>query len=322
MTLVLRKLLASSTFAIAGALESIVQPTQGQAADRQEPAESLERRAGSGLRSARRNGRGMDRGRAAEAALRSRPRGHRAGNRRPRRLCRSSPPPSSHNAKGKALLKALEIAFAKAGELGAAREGDHLYRIAHAPRATCFASARGQSVRRGHRPVQRLEHRRPIQRDLRRRGWSATQGTDRVTGSRSGRHALRAGGLLPRAGPHHDRHRSRRGGHQPPVLLPGGELRPALEPAAHRAAHRPLPPLRPAARRGRGELPQPQERGRPARLRAAVREVPALRGRLRRQRRGAGRHRVGRGFREAHRRHLPALPQARGDPGRLRSAPA
>ena len=45
--------------------------------------------------------------------------------------------------------------------------------------------------------------------------------------------------------------------------------------------------------------------------RTAVREVPALRRRLRRQRRGARRDRVRRRFREAHRRHLPALPQAR-----------
>ena len=46
---------------------------------------------------------------------------------------------------------------------------------------------------------------------------------------------------------------------------------------------------------------------------AAVAEVPAVRRRLRRQRRSAGRHRVRRGFREAHRRHLPELPRARRD---------
>ena len=52
------------------------------------------------------------------------------------------------------------------------------------------------------------------------------------------------------------------GGHQPPVLLAGRELRPAVESAAHRAAHRSLPSLRAEARRGRRELPQP-DRTRP-----------------------------------------------------------
>ena len=104
------------------------------------------------------------------------------------------------------------------------------------------------------------------------------QGTDRITRLAHRRHALCAGGLFPRAGPDHDRHRGRRRGHQPAVLLARGELRPAVESAADRAAHRPLPSLRPEARRRRRQLPQPQERGRPARLRTAVRKVQLFEG--------------------------------------------
>jgi ERCC4-related helicase len=40
-----------------------------------------------------------------------------------------------------------------------------------------------------------------------------------------------------------------------------------------------------------------------------VGEVQAVRGHLRSQRRGARGHRVGRGLREAHRGHLPAVPE-------------
>ena len=71
------------------------------------------------------------------------------------------------------------------------------------------------------------------------------------------RQAPGAGGGVPEpdADPDHDRGRG--GGAEPPVLQPGGELRPALEPAAGGAAHRPLPPLRPAARRAGAELPEP-----------------------------------------------------------------
>ena len=59
MTLVLRKLLASSTFAIAGALDIDLQPAQGQAPETG-AGRVARRRAGPGLRSARRDRRGMD----------------------------------------------------------------------------------------------------------------------------------------------------------------------------------------------------------------------------------------------------------------------
>ena len=60
MTLVLRKLLASSTFAIAGALETISKRLQAKL-QKHEPSERVGRRTGQGLRSPRRNCRGVGR---------------------------------------------------------------------------------------------------------------------------------------------------------------------------------------------------------------------------------------------------------------------
>jgi hypothetical protein len=90
----------------------------------------------------------------------------------------------------------------------------------------------------------------------------------------------RAGGALPQPRHGDDRHRGRRRGHQPPVLFSGHQLRSALEPAARRAAHRALPPLRAAVRRGRRQLHRPQQRRRPSRVPALGTEVPALQRRL------------------------------------------
>ena len=139
---------------------------------------------------------------------------------------------------------------------------------------------------------------------------------------RVGRPAPGAGGGVPRREPDPAHDRGRRRGAEPPVLQPGGELRPALEPSADRAAHRPLPPLRPGPRRAGGELPEPPERRRRPPLRAARREAPALRRRLRILRRGAGRARQRRRFRAARPRHLPVVPHRRGGRPGLRGASA
>ena len=55
--------------------------------------------------------------------------------------------------------------------------------------------------------------------------------------------------LLPKRGYHHDCHRSGCRRHQPPVLLPYRQLRHALESPTHRAANRTLPSLRAEVRR-------------------------------------------------------------------------
>ena len=96
---------------------------------------------------------------------------------------------------------------------------------------------------------------------------------------------------------HPDRDRVRRRRHQPSILFVAGELRPALESPARRAADRPLPSLRPEDRRDRREFHQRQEPGRAAHLPAPRPEIPAVRRRVRCQRRGVGRDRERRRFR-------------------------
>ena len=84
-----------------------------------------------------------------------------------------------------------------------------------------------------------------------------------------------------------DRHRIRRRGHQPSVLLAACQFRSAVESATGGAAHRPLSSLRPEDRRAGGQLPQPEEPRRGARVRAPRRQIQAVRGRFRGERRGA-----------------------------------
>jgi hypothetical protein len=165
------------------------------------------------------------------------------------------PPPSNTTPRARRCSRRWIVAFAKAKRSAPSRRPSSSPSPAHAGYLLrCWRTARfGDGIvlfngtntddgskrsttrlaqtPRGHRPHHRLQLRR---------------------------HALGAGRALPRAGPHHDRHRGRRRRHQPPVLLAGHQLRPALEPAAHRAAHRPLPSLRAEARRGGGQFPQPQ----------------------------------------------------------------
>ena len=86
-------------------------------------------------------------------------------------------------------------------------------------------------------------------------------GTDRISGSSS-------------ADP--DRHRGRRGRDQSAVLQSGRQLRPALEPAEDRATHRALPSLRAEVRCCGRELSQQGERCRSTRLPSARRKVPSL----------------------------------------------
>ena len=120
MTLVLRKLLASSTFAIAGALESIARRLKDQL-KQQEPAESLEAELDQDYEALDETAEewpddqppaplsDADR-KALEAEI--------ADLDSFARLATSI----SHNAKGKALLKALGVAFKQTKELGAAEK--------------------------------------------------------------------------------------------------------------------------------------------------------------------------------------------------------
>ena len=120
MTLVLRKLLASSTFAIAGALESISNRLKAKL-QKKEPAESLEDELDKDYEALDETAEEWSEDEPAEPlsdADRAAIEAEVADLDSFAHLAVSI----SHNAKGKALVKALAIAFAKARELGAAEK--------------------------------------------------------------------------------------------------------------------------------------------------------------------------------------------------------
>jgi len=119
MTLVLRKLLASSTFAIAGALASLSRRLQAQL--RKEPQALLEEELDQDYETLGETAEEWSEPEAAEPlsqADRAAIEGEIADLERFRRLAVSI----TYNAKGKALLIALQRAFAEADRLGAARK--------------------------------------------------------------------------------------------------------------------------------------------------------------------------------------------------------
>ena len=184
-----------------------------------------------------------------------------------RRVRATSQPPSSRTPKGARFLKALEVGFAKAREFGR-RKGNHLHGVPADP--VLLLRVLADSPLRNVSCCSTAPIPTNGQGDLRRMA-GAPRGTDRVTGSKTAdmRSALvdyfRDQGqimIATEAGAE---------GHQSSVLLAGRQLRPAVEPAADRAAYRSLPPLRPEARRRRRQFPEPQERGGPARLSASCR---------------------------------------------------
>ena len=120
MTLVLRKLLASSTFAIAGALTSISNRLKRKLRQA-EPAESLEDELNQDFEALNETAEEWEEDeptQAISAADRSALEQEIADLDGFARLATSI----DHNAKGTALLKALDVAFAKADELGAPRK--------------------------------------------------------------------------------------------------------------------------------------------------------------------------------------------------------
>ena len=229
--LVYRKILASSSFALAATLGAgrLRQRSTRRSAAPRLPARPTRSRAGAGRLRPRRRRSWFD----EAAPPRPRPGARPALRGRGASSCAPAPRwrrAIQVNAKGEALVRGLDRCFTVAQACGWPEKAVVFteFRRTQDYLAKLLAVAR----LRGHLPLRRrLGHRR----------------------SGPG-----AGGGVPRPDPDppHDRGRGR--GAQPPVLQPGGELRPALEPAAGRAAHRPLPPLRPAARRAGGELPQPR----------------------------------------------------------------
>jgi len=121
MTLVLRKLLASSTFAIAGALQSISSRLEAKLAKQQATLEPLEEELAEDYEALDETSEEWEDD-ESEAPLSEEDRAALEAEivdlKEFARLASSI----SHNAKGKALLRALEVAFAKARELGAAEK--------------------------------------------------------------------------------------------------------------------------------------------------------------------------------------------------------
>ncbi len=120
MTLVLRKLLASSTFAIAGALASISTRLKAKLRN-QEPVDSLGEELDQDYEALDETAEEWpedDTGEALSSADRAAIEAEVADLDEFARLATSI----QHNAKGKALVQALKIAFAKAAELGAAQK--------------------------------------------------------------------------------------------------------------------------------------------------------------------------------------------------------
>ena len=181
MTLVLRKLLASSTFAIAGALTTISNRLKAKLR-KQEPAESLEEELDRDYEALDETAEEWPEDDAAEIltdADRRAIEGEIADLDAFARLAVSI----DHNAKGKALLKALRIAFAKAQEIGAAQKAmiftesrrtqDYLLRLlGDSPFADGIVLFNGSNTDEGSRRI----YSRWLERH---------QGSDRVTGSRT-----------------------------------------------------------------------------------------------------------------------------------------
>ena len=181
MTLVLRKLLASSTFAIAGALTSISNRLKAKLR-KQEPAEPLEEELDQDYEALDETAEEWTEDEPTEALTQA----DRAALEQEiadldgfAQLATSI----DHNAKGKALLKALDVAFAKAKELGAEQKAiiftesrrtqSYLLRVlADSPYADGIVLFNGAN----NDDRSKLIYSRWLERH---------QGTDRVTGSRS-----------------------------------------------------------------------------------------------------------------------------------------
>ena len=181
MTLVLRKLLASSTFAIAGALTSISNRLKAKLR-KQEPTESLEEELDRDYESLDETAEEWVEEETVEVLTEA---DRKALEQEIADLDAFAQLAASidHNAKGKALLKALGIAFAKATELGAAQKAiiftesrrtqSYLLRLlADSPFAEGIVLFNGSNTDDRSKLIysQWLE---------------CEQGTDRVTGSRS-----------------------------------------------------------------------------------------------------------------------------------------
>ena len=182
MTLVLRKLLASSTFAIAGALTSMSTRLKAKLR-KQVPAESLGRGAGPGLRSARRDRRGVVRRRSGSKFSRRMTARPSNGKSPTWTVLPTSPRPSSTTPKARLCSRRWRSLLRQARKIGAAQKAiiftesrrtqNYLLRLlADSPFAEGIVLFNGSNTDERSKLIydQWLERH---------------QGTDRITGSRT-----------------------------------------------------------------------------------------------------------------------------------------
>ena len=290
LVLVYRKILASSTFALSHTLTKLADSLEGKLAGAEcaAGADAFVDLSGFEEEAEEWSGSGKDDGKPRGAAAVNRMRDELSELRACAKLAASI----RVNAKGDALERGLDRAFTVARACGWPQK------------AVVFTE-----FRRTQDYLKKI---------LEARGYTTTS-LSGDSGDADKRQALVEEFRNRTADPAHDR--GGRRGPEPPVLQPRGELRPALEPAARRAAHRPLPSLRAAARRPRPQLPQPAERRRRPPVRPPLAEAGALRRRLRLVGRDPGRARERHRLRGTRPRHLPVVPLGRGDRRRLQRAP-
>ncbi len=219
MTLVLRKLLASSTFAIAGALATISGRLKARLA-KATPATSLEEELNQDYEALDETAEEWN-GDEPEPPLSEADRAAIQREITDLDAFTALAVSIEHNAKGRALLRALEIAFARRRK-SARRRRRNLHRISSDPGLSApplSDSPFAEGIVFLTAPILTT-----LETDLPRMACATSEnGPHHRLAYR--RHAFSARGLFPRAGPDHDRHRSRGRGDQPPVQRPGRQLR-------------------------------------------------------------------------------------------------
>ena len=136
----------------------------------------------------------MGRGRASQALDRRRPQSHRAEIADLERFAQLATS-IDHNAKGKALLKALARRLRQGRELGARREGDHLHRVAANPELPAAPAGRQSHTQDGI-VLFNGSNTDDVSKQIYADGSSATRHRSRHRLDDRG-HALGAGRLLP-----------------------------------------------------------------------------------------------------------------------------
>ena len=184
MTLIMRKLLASSTFAIAGALDSLARKLERQLRDDKNLREKLEEEIAEDYEEYDQVADEWEEEESNRELLTADDVANIEREIADLHGFRDLAVSISQNAKGQALLSALRAGFAKAVELGGAEKAIIFTEFASNPGISGSPAVR-ERVRRQARSVQRLEYGRNNPRRFTRHWIERNKGTDRITGSRT-----------------------------------------------------------------------------------------------------------------------------------------